>query len=288
MLYTCLLLSTGKYVLLVFRCPKTPENSRFPTNWPISMISPIRSMSGISRITACSMPQGDELIGPRELAAWMSRQRLLAEGTKITAAMFDSALRLRAGIRAYLECNPAQRRKDTEAVRSLNKAMKLFPLVAEARGDRSMTLATSRRDAPGRTVSCRRRALRRFHQWNSGSAEDVRGRRVPTGILRPVEAGDAAMVHVHAVREPNEDQDLSRASSRRRLKVEAALFAAAPRIAPEQSSDIEVIKQTLTIQCFEDACYRSGMLFASSTPRRASANRGSDYDDEGVQKFSCR
>ena len=90
--------------------------------------------------------QGDELIGPRELAAWMSRQRLLAEGTKITAAMFDSALRLRAGIRAYLECNPAQRRKDTEAVRSLNKAMKLFPLVAEARGDRSMTLATSRRD----------------------------------------------------------------------------------------------------------------------------------------------
>jgi predicted RNA-binding Zn ribbon-like protein len=90
--------------------------------------------------------QGDELIGPRELAAWMSRQRLLAEGTKITAAMFDSALRLRAGIRAYLECNPAQRRKDTEAVRSLNRAMKLFPLVAEARGDRSMTLATSRRD----------------------------------------------------------------------------------------------------------------------------------------------
>jgi predicted RNA-binding Zn ribbon-like protein len=90
--------------------------------------------------------QGDELIGPRQLAAWMSRQRLLAEGTKITAAMFDSALRLRAGIRAYLECNPAQRRKDTEVVRSLNKAMKLFPLVAEARGDRSMTLATSRRD----------------------------------------------------------------------------------------------------------------------------------------------
>ncbi len=90
--------------------------------------------------------QGDELIGPRQLAVWMSRQGLLAEGTKITAAMFDSALRLRAGIRAYLECNPAQRRKDTEVVRSLNKAMKLFPLVAEARGDRSMTLATSRRD----------------------------------------------------------------------------------------------------------------------------------------------
>jgi len=47
--------------------------------------------------------------------------------------MFNSALQLRASIRAYLECDPAERRKDTEAVRSLNKAMKLFPLVAEAR-----------------------------------------------------------------------------------------------------------------------------------------------------------
>ena len=91
--------------------------------------------------------QDDELTGPRELAAWMSQQGLLAEDTKITAAMFDSALQLRTSIRAYLECDPAERRKDTEAVRSLNKAMKLFPLVAEARGDRSMTLGASRRDA---------------------------------------------------------------------------------------------------------------------------------------------
>ena len=55
--------------------------------------------------------QGDELTGPRELAVWMSQRGLLAEGTKITAAMFDSALQLRASIRAYLECDPAERRK---------------------------------------------------------------------------------------------------------------------------------------------------------------------------------
>jgi predicted RNA-binding Zn ribbon-like protein len=71
----------------------------------------------------------------------------LTKDTKIATAMFDSALQLRASIRAYLECDPAERRKDTAAVRSLNKAMKLFPLVAEARGDRSMTLGASRRDA---------------------------------------------------------------------------------------------------------------------------------------------
>jgi predicted RNA-binding Zn ribbon-like protein len=91
--------------------------------------------------------QGDELNGPRELAVWMSHQGLLAEGTKITAAMFDNALELRTSVRAYLECDPAERRKDNKAVRSLNKAMKLFPLVAEARGDRSLTLGASRRDA---------------------------------------------------------------------------------------------------------------------------------------------
>ena len=87
--------------------------------------------------------QGDELTGPRELAVWMSQQGLLAEGTKMTAALFDSALQLRASIRAYLECDPAERREDTGAVRSLNKAMKSFPLVAEARGDGSMRLGAS-------------------------------------------------------------------------------------------------------------------------------------------------
>jgi len=91
--------------------------------------------------------QGDELSGPRELAVWMSRQGLLAADAKITAAMFDNALQLRTSIRAYLECDPAERRKDNEAVRSLNRTTKFFPLVAEARGDRSMTLGASRRDA---------------------------------------------------------------------------------------------------------------------------------------------
>ena len=91
--------------------------------------------------------QDDELAGPRELAVWMSQRGLAAKDTKISAAMFDSALQLRAGVRAYLECDPAERRKDNEAVRSLDKIMKFFPLVAEARADRSMVLRGSRGDA---------------------------------------------------------------------------------------------------------------------------------------------
>jgi predicted RNA-binding Zn ribbon-like protein len=91
--------------------------------------------------------QGDELAGPQELAAWMSQRGLSAKDTNITAAVFDSALQLRASVRAYLEYDPAERRKDNEAVRSLNDTMKLFPLVAEARADRSMVLRGSRGDA---------------------------------------------------------------------------------------------------------------------------------------------
>ena len=41
---------------------------------------------------------------------------------------------------------------------------------------------------------------------------------VPARVLRSVEAGDAAVVHVNAMREPDQDPDLSRASSWRRLK----------------------------------------------------------------------
>ena len=77
----------------------------------------------------------------------MSQRGLVAKDTNITDAMFDSALQLRAGVRAYLECDPAERRKDNEAVRSLNKMMKFFPLVAEARADRGTVLRGSRGDA---------------------------------------------------------------------------------------------------------------------------------------------
>ena len=91
--------------------------------------------------------QGDELGGPRELGAWMSRRGLLFASAKITPAMFDAALQLRASVRVYLECDPVERRKNKDAVRSLNTAMRLFPLVAEARNDGIMALRPAREDA---------------------------------------------------------------------------------------------------------------------------------------------
>ena len=90
--------------------------------------------------------QGDALTDPRELAAWMSQRGLLAADTRITPAMFDAALQLRKGVRAYLACDPIERRKNKDAVRSLNSALRTFPLVVEAWNDRDMALVAGRSD----------------------------------------------------------------------------------------------------------------------------------------------
>lgn len=90
--------------------------------------------------------QSDELKSPRELGAWMSQRGLLLSGAKITPEMFATALRLRSGIRAYLESEPDERRNNRDVARLLNKVIALFPLVAEAHGSR-MTLRAARSDA---------------------------------------------------------------------------------------------------------------------------------------------
>ena len=90
--------------------------------------------------------QGDELGSPRELGAWMAARGLSWTGAKITPAMFETALQLRASVRFYLERDPIERRRNKDAVQSLNKAMNLFPLLADARSDR-MTLRGARDDA---------------------------------------------------------------------------------------------------------------------------------------------
>jgi len=91
--------------------------------------------------------QGDELGGPRELGAWMSQRGLLFTNARITPAMLETALQLRSSVRSYLECDPAERRGNGDAVRSLNTAMRLFPLCVEARSGDVMALRAARGDA---------------------------------------------------------------------------------------------------------------------------------------------
>ncbi|MFY9956296.1 CGNR zinc finger domain-containing protein [Bradyrhizobium sp.] len=90
--------------------------------------------------------EADELAGPRELGAWMSRRGLLSTGARITPAMFEAALDLRSNIRDYLQRDAADRRKAKDAVGALNRAVQLFPLAVEA-GHRGMVLRPARSDA---------------------------------------------------------------------------------------------------------------------------------------------
>ena len=91
--------------------------------------------------------QSDELSGPRELGSWMAQRGLMNERAgKIAPAMFDAALRLRTDIRAYLACDPAERRNNDRVADHLNKALASFPLAAAIRSGR-LVLQPSRHDA---------------------------------------------------------------------------------------------------------------------------------------------
>jgi len=92
-------------------------------------------------------PQGDELTNARELAAWMSQRGLSPASARITPAMLATAIELRTLVRDYLQCDPLQRSGNRDAVRALNKTLKLFPLLVATRDDRGMVLRAARDDA---------------------------------------------------------------------------------------------------------------------------------------------
>ena len=91
-------------------------------------------------------PQGDELTNAKALAAWMSGRGLSPASARITPPMLATAIELRTLMRDYLQCDPLERSRNKDAVRALNSALKLFPLVVAA-GDAGMVLRTAREDA---------------------------------------------------------------------------------------------------------------------------------------------
>ncbi len=191
--------------------------------------------------------QCDELASPREFEAWMSQRGLLSPGAKITPAMFETALQLRTGVRFYLECDPgraSQEQRCREVPEQGDPAVSVAG--SGGRGRRRGAAGRAHRRA-GRIIQYCCRVLRGFHKWNSGSFEDVRGRRVPPGVLRPVEAGDAAMVHVDAVREPQQDAQLSRAPSRRRVNLRSGIVCRCGGNKSELDSYAPSINRNLTI-----------------------------------------
>ena len=92
-------------------------------------------------------PQGDELADAKELASWMSGRGLSPTSAKVTPAMLATALELRTLVRDYLQCDPLERSRNKDAVRVLNKTLKLFPVIVAAGDGGGMVLRTAREDA---------------------------------------------------------------------------------------------------------------------------------------------
>ena len=90
--------------------------------------------------------QDDELKSVDDLAAWMAQRKLAPPGAKITPAMFEIALGLRASLREYLRHDPAERRSKS-ATRALNAAIASFPLRAEFGDEAGVALRPTRDDA---------------------------------------------------------------------------------------------------------------------------------------------
>jgi len=102
----------------------------------------------VRRFTHHGLPhrQHDALKSADDLGAWLVQQKLARPGTKIAPAMFEAALALRAGLRDYLQRDPAERR-GSSATRALNAAIAAFPLRAELGGEVGGALRPMRDDA---------------------------------------------------------------------------------------------------------------------------------------------
>jgi predicted RNA-binding Zn ribbon-like protein len=123
---------------------------KFKVPDPLANLYDFANSLDVRRFTHHGVPhqQDDELTEPAELASWLAGRGLLMQGAgKITPAMFDTALRLRAGVRDYLERDPVERRKNGRIAGRLSEALSGFPLVAEARGGEALALRASREDA---------------------------------------------------------------------------------------------------------------------------------------------
>ncbi|MGY3476233.1 CGNR zinc finger domain-containing protein [Bradyrhizobium ottawaense] len=92
-------------------------------------------------------PESDALGGPKDLADWMRERGLGAKGGHVTPAMFETALRMREALRAYLQCEPSERLRNKSVLGTLNDALAPFPLRVEAHAGRGATLSAAREDA---------------------------------------------------------------------------------------------------------------------------------------------
>jgi predicted RNA-binding Zn ribbon-like protein len=92
--------------------------------------------------------QAEELDAPSALGDWMKARGLAERGASSSPKTFEAALRLRAAIRHYLQCDPAERHRKGEVIEALNAAMAPFPLRVAGLNRDGMKLLPAQADAP--------------------------------------------------------------------------------------------------------------------------------------------
>jgi predicted RNA-binding Zn ribbon-like protein len=92
---------------------------------------------------------GDEVETPSALGEWMQERGLVERGGIPSKKQFDDALRLRAAVREFLKCDPAERLRKRTATDALNTAMEPFPLRVAAQSKEGIKLVPRQRDGPG-------------------------------------------------------------------------------------------------------------------------------------------
>ena len=91
--------------------------------------------------------QADELESAAALGKWLFRHGLTKPDTVPSSTTFEAALTLRGRIRDYLECDPAERRRNFAVGDALSKAMERFPLRVAAVGKEGLQLTPVGTDA---------------------------------------------------------------------------------------------------------------------------------------------
>jgi predicted RNA-binding Zn ribbon-like protein len=79
--------------------------------------------------------QAEELPDAAALGEWLRERGLIDRGVVPSRKTFDAALRLRASIRDYLRCEPAERHRRASMLESLDQAMVPFALRVSAGRD---------------------------------------------------------------------------------------------------------------------------------------------------------
>ena len=91
--------------------------------------------------------QADAIADPVTLATWMAARDLGPARAKIAPSKHRDALALRSALRAFVQCDDDERRRDKAIRRALNVAFEPFPLVARLNRQGDSTLRALREDA---------------------------------------------------------------------------------------------------------------------------------------------